>query len=191
MLEAFTVRWQRLRFGASKYLSERFETRLATSFVHSLWILDRVRPHVAVRIRLELRAVDLRLSFEYTDPVLQHGRLPGWDQALVRGRGKELKARALEFRVRDGVLGDQPGGLRGSFADQALRRPSDLGHDLAEPQRIPIVNGGHTWIITVVQRSRRRKFITYLLIVLRHGDELVGNSAIHTEMMSHSWPLNG
>jgi hypothetical protein len=36
---------------------------------------------------------------------------------LARGRGKELKARALELRVRDGMLGDQPGGFRGSFAD--------------------------------------------------------------------------
>jgi hypothetical protein len=92
-----------------------------------------VWPHVAVRIGLELRAVELRPTFEHTDSVLQHGRLPGWDQVLARGRGKELEARALEFRVRDGVLGDQPGGLRGWFADQALRWPSDLGHYRPEP----------------------------------------------------------
>jgi hypothetical protein len=36
---------------------------------------------------------------------------------LARGHGKELTARALELRVRDGVLGDQPSGLSGSFAD--------------------------------------------------------------------------
>ena len=83
--------------------------------------------------------------------------------------------------MRDGVLDNQPGSLRGAFADQALRRPSDLLHDLAEPQRIAVVNGGHTWMITLVQRSRRRQFITDLLIVLCHGDELVSNSAIHPE----------
>jgi len=103
---------------------------------------------------------------------------------LARGHGKELKARALELRVRDGVLGDQPSSLRGSFADQALRRPSDLGHNLLEPQRILLMNGGHTWIIALVQRSRRSQLITDLPVVLCHGDELVGNSAIHPDMMA-------
>jgi hypothetical protein len=36
----------------------------------------------------------------------------------VRGRGKELKARALEFRVRDGMLGDQPLGTAFAAAKQ-------------------------------------------------------------------------
>ena len=70
VLEPFTVGRQRLRFCTSKYFSERFETHRATSFVHSLRILDRVGPHVAVLIGLELRAVELRPTFEYTDPVL-------------------------------------------------------------------------------------------------------------------------
>ena len=118
--------------------------------VRRVRILDRVGPHVAVRIGLKLGAIELRPTFEHTDPVLQHGRLPSWDQVLVRGRSKELKARALKFRLRDGVLSDQPGGVRGSFADQAFRRPSDLGHDRPEPQRILLVNGGHTWIIALV-----------------------------------------
>ena len=46
VLEPFTVGWQRLRFCASKYFSERFETHRAASFVDSFRILDRVRPHV-------------------------------------------------------------------------------------------------------------------------------------------------
>jgi hypothetical protein len=189
MLEPFTVGWQRLPLSTSKYFSERFETYRATSFIHSARILDRVGPHVAVRVGLELGAVKLRPTFEHTDPVLQHGRLPSWDQVLVRGRSKELKARALEFRVRDGVLGDQPGGVRGSFADQALCRPSDLGHDRPEPLRILLVNGGHTWIIALVQRSRRRQFVTNLSVVLCHGDEVVSNSAIHPEMIAQRAPL--
>lgn len=184
VLEPFTVGWQRLRFSTSQYFSERFETYRATSFVHSVRILDRVGPHVAVLVGLKLGAVELRPTFEHTDPVLQHGRLPSWDQVLVRGRSKELKARALKFRVRDGVLGDQPGGVRGSFADQALRRPSDPGHDRPEPQRILLVKGGHTWIIALVQRSRRRQLVTDLSVVLCHGDELVSNSAIHPEMIA-------
>ena len=92
MLEPFTVGRQRLWFCASKSLSERFETHRAASFVHLLRILDGVGPHVAVLIGLELRAVELRSTFEYTDPVFQHGRLPGWDQVLARGHGKALKA---------------------------------------------------------------------------------------------------
>jgi hypothetical protein len=67
-----------------------------------------------------------------------------------RGLGKKLKAGALEFRLRNSVLGDQPGGLRGWFADQALRRPSDLSHDRLKPQGIALVNNGHTWIIALV-----------------------------------------
>jgi hypothetical protein len=100
-----------------------------TSFIHSFRILNRVGPHVAMRIGLELRAVELRPVFEHADSVLQHGWLPEWDRVLARGLGKKLKARALEFRLRNGVLSDQPGGLRGSFADQALRRPSHLSYD--------------------------------------------------------------
>ena len=68
-------------------------------------------------IGLELRAVELRPVFEHADAVLQHGWLPEWDRVLARGLGKKLKARALEFRLQNGVLSDQPGGLRGSFAD--------------------------------------------------------------------------
>jgi hypothetical protein len=123
--------------------------------------------------RAQAGAVELRPTFEHTDPVLQHGRLPSWDQVLVRGRSKELKARALKLRVRDGVLGDQPGGLRSSFADQALRRPSDLGHDRLEPQRILLVNGGHTWIIALVQRSRRRQLVTDRSVVAVRSPQIV------------------
>jgi hypothetical protein len=92
MLEPLTVGWQRLRFSTSKYFSERFETYRATSFVQSVRILDRVGLRVAVRVGHKLGAVELRPAFEHTDPVLQHGRLPSWDQVLVRGRSKELKA---------------------------------------------------------------------------------------------------
>src|SRR5262245_3626537 len=69
VLEPFTVGRQRLRFCASKSFSERFETHRTASFIHSLRILDRGGPHVAVLIGLELRAVELRATFEYTDPV--------------------------------------------------------------------------------------------------------------------------
>jgi hypothetical protein len=63
------VGWHRLRFCARKSFSERFETHRSASIVHPLWILHRVWPHVAVLIGLELRAVELRPTFEYTDPV--------------------------------------------------------------------------------------------------------------------------
>jgi hypothetical protein len=46
------------------------------------------------------------------------------------------------------------------------------------------VNGGHTWIIALVQRSRRRQLVTDLSVVLCHGDELVSNSAMHPEMIA-------
>jgi hypothetical protein len=92
VFKPFTVGRQRLRFCTSKNFSEGFETHSATSFIHSFRILDRVGAHVAMRIGLELRAVELRPAFEHADSVLQHGRLPEWDRVLARGLGKKLKA---------------------------------------------------------------------------------------------------
>jgi hypothetical protein len=107
-------------------------------------------------IGLELRAVELRPAFEYTHPVVEHGRQAG-SRCSRAATARNFKARPLKVRMRDAMLGDQPSGFGGPFADPALRRPSDLGDDVLEPQRVLLVNRGHVRTIALIESSRGRQ----------------------------------
>jgi hypothetical protein len=78
---------------------------------------------------------------------------------------------ALEVRLADGMLHDEPGGLGAILASDILRGPTVLCDQFAQTRGITNVNRFHSWNVWSAELSFSYEFITYAQVFFAHGDE--------------------
>jgi hypothetical protein len=70
---------------------------------------------------------------------------------LLGGPAEQLQTLALQGRLGDGVLHDEPGGVGPVLRDQAPARPAVLGNDLAEAGGVAIVDLPHPRVVAIAE----------------------------------------
>jgi hypothetical protein len=112
---------------------ERSEAGGGAEGVDLIGRFDGPRAGEAVaRVVKGLGAVALRAAFEEGDAIGEIGGLPTRDVVIGGFFCEEVQGAALEGRIADGVLDDEPGGVGAVGADFVLVGPAVLVEDLAE-----------------------------------------------------------
>src|SRR5204863_2652262 len=89
-------------------LGERLQSHRTTAVLDGVGILDRERGQCSVVSDRQLRPISLHAALEDADTVLEDRRLPSRNVATFRRPLQRAEAPALELRLANGVLRDQP-----------------------------------------------------------------------------------
>jgi hypothetical protein len=96
----------------------------------------------------------LRAPFVKGDAIFQIGSLPLRNVTQGSGGTKERERLALQLRVSDGMLSDQPGGFCSILTYVRLGWPTLEGNDFLKSCSIPDVNGLHARNVSATKLAR-------------------------------------
>jgi len=123
------------------------------------------------RVVQPLRAEALRTSFMHGDAVFQVSGMPGGSASLSGGHLHKAQCIALEVRLPNRMLRDDPCGFSSVLTSDVFGGPAVLRDQLTQARSILDVDLLHTRNIRASEFAGFHEFISDLHIVLAHGDE--------------------
>lgn len=151
------------------------ETRKAErrpTCVDVLGVFERVGLE-SLRASAPLRAKALALALVDANAIVDVRELRPRYLASSARLVDECPTLAHELRMVDGVLRDSVCGLGAVRADKRLRRPTVFSDDRLKSCGVCVMNGRHSWMVAVEQRSIGSELGPDLLVIVAHPDQLV------------------
>lgn len=127
--------------------------------------------HGAIRCDFDLCAEPLWFPFGNANAVVKIGVLPLGQSPGGHLACHQIAAVPHEVRLGNGVLCDQPGGLRPIRTCQFFVRPAKFCDQLAERSRIFLVHSFHAWVVAIEQSAISSQFGSSGQIPLLHAQQ--------------------